>query len=210
MKAFIRRKLPSIILLALIAILVVIISMRIAVHSQEKEQAPLQDELETPEIEETSVAEVATPEAKKPQIKEPQIAEAPVEEPPEPVKNIRYADIAMSDEERELMAKVIYLEAGNQSAEGQQAVAEVIFNRVIHSGFPNNITDVLWEKGQFSVMPNLSYAAPGKAQYDAIDGALYGNLILDADVVFFSRGAENDRIWGKIGDHVFCREYIWR
>ena len=102
-----------------------------------------------------------------------------------------------------------YLEAGNQSAEGQQAVAEVIFNRVIHSGFPNNVHDVLWEKGQFSVMPNLSCAAPGQAQYDAIDGALYGDLILDADVVFFSRGAENDRIWGRIGDHVFCREYIW-
>ena len=34
--------------------------------------------------------------------------------------------------------------------------------------------------------------------------------ILDADVVFFSRNGENDRVWGQIGDHVFCREYIWR
>lgn len=25
----------------------------------------------------------------------------------------------------------------------------------------------------------------------------------------FALEAENDHVWGKIGDHVFCRQYIW-
>ena len=53
--------------------------------------------------------------------------------------------------------------------------------------------------------------AKGNTQLlDAINGALYGDTILDVDVVFFSRNGENDRVWGQIGDHIFCREYIWR
>ena len=98
---------------------------------------------------------------------------------------------------------------------GQQAVVEVVFNRVLHSAFPDSVHDVLHqgEDGdvpQFSTIYAVSTATPTQAQYDAINGALYGDTILDADVVFFSRNGENDRVWGQIGDHIFCREYIWR
>ena len=98
---------------------------------------------------------------------------------------------------------------------GQQAVVEVVFNRVLHSAFPDTVHDVLHqgENGdvpQFSTIYAVSTATPTQAQYDAINGALYGDTILDADVVFFSRNGENDRVWGQIGDHIFCREYIWR
>ena len=62
---------------------------------------------------------------------------------------------------------------------------------------------------QFSTIGLLSAAEPGQAQYDAIDAALYGPSILPADVVFFSRSGENDRVWGKIGGHVFCYAYVW-
>lgn len=113
-----------------------------------------------------------------------------------------------------LLAAVVFLEAGNQSAEGQQAVVEVVFNRVLHSAFPDTVHDVLHQgEGsdvpQFSTIYAVSTATPTQAQYDAINGALYGDTILDADVVFFSRNGENGRVWGQIGDHIFCREYIW-
>ena len=121
----------------------------------------------------------------------------------------------LTDEELAELAAVVFLEAGNQSAEGQQAVVEVVFNRVLHSAFPDSVHDVLHqgEDGdvpQFSTIYAVSTATPTQAQYDAINGALYGDTILDADVVFFSRNGENDRVWGQIGDHIFCREYIWR
>ena len=120
----------------------------------------------------------------------------------------------MTEEELNELAAVVFLEAGNQSAEGQQAVVEVVFNRVLHSAFPDTVHDVLHQgEGsdvpQFSTIYAVSTATPTQAQYDAINGALYGDTILDADVVFFSRNGENGRVWGQIGDHIFCREYIW-
>jgi len=135
-----------------------------------------------------------------------------VEVTPEPIP--RYAAVDMSEAERQEMAGIIGLEADNQCAEGQQAVAEVILNRVISPDFPDTVHDVLHQgegtpRPQFSTIDNLASAEPVAAQYEAIDAALYGTSILPEDVVFFSRNGENDRVWGKIQDHVFCYKYIW-
>lgn len=122
----------------------------------------------------------------------------------------RYAGITISETERDELAKLIYFEAGSQSVEGQQAVAEVVLNRVVSSQFPASVHDVIFQKGQFPPSQFLDRANPTLEQYDAIDNALYQTSILPLDVVFFSENAENSRIWGQIDGHVFCREYIWQ
>lgn len=144
---------------------------------------------------------------------EPTITEA-LEADPISERVQRYADINMSETERCELAKIVYLESANQCAAGQQAVVEVILNRVISPDFPDTIHEVLHEgEGtpvpQFSTIGNLAMAEPVAAQYAAIDAALHGSSILPEDVVFFSRYGENDRVWGKIQDHVFCYAYIW-
>lgn len=121
----------------------------------------------------------------------------------------RYAGVTMTDAEREELAAIVYLEARNQSAEGQQAVVEVVFNRVVADNFPDTVHEVLKQEGQFSTWSMLDSAYPGDMQYAAIHDALYGPTILDEDVVFFARSPENSRVWGRIEDHVFCRQYIW-
>lgn len=126
----------------------------------------------------------------------------------------RYDDISFETWEIDEMASIIYLEARNQSAKGQQAVAEVILNRVLNDAFPNTINEVLHEgesKGvvQFTTIKALDTAKPTKEQYQAINEALYGEPVLPLDVVFFSRNGENDNVWGKIDDHVFCYAYKW-
>ena len=131
-----------------------------------------------------------------------------------PARVARYADIEMSSYEIWELAAIVQLEAGNQSPEGQQAVAEVIFNRVLHPGFPNTVHGVIHDDGgigvvQFTTAANIDKAEPTQAQFDAIFAALHGDTILPAEVVFFSRDGENDRVWGRIGDHVFCYEYDW-
>lgn len=141
--------------------------------------------------------------------------EEPAQSPAmQPVPLPRYAGVSMSEDERRELAAIVFLESANQCAGGQQAVAEVVLNRVISPDFPNTVHDVLHEGEstpvpQFSTIVNLDSAEPSAAQYAAIDAALYGPSILPEDVVFFSRCGENDRIWGKIQDHVFCYEYIW-
>lgn len=129
-------------------------------------------------------------------------------------RNERYADVEITPSELDEMASIIYLEARNQSAAGQQAVAEVILNRVINDGFPNTITEVIHQGEssgvlQFTTVQILHTAKPTIEQYRAINEALYGDNILPSDVVFFSRKGENDRVWGTIDDHVFCYEYDW-
>lgn len=129
-------------------------------------------------------------------------------------ENTRYSEISISREEMDEMAAIIYLEARNQSAKGQQAVAEVILNRVLNDGFPDTVRDVIHEgeeKGivQFTTVYALDEAEPSAEQYAAIDNALYGKSVLPVEVVFFSRNGENDRVWGKIEDHVFCYGYDW-
>lgn len=136
-------------------------------------------------------------------------------EPPTPQPVERYSSITMTGTELQELAAVVYLEAANQSADGQQAVAEVVFNRVISSDFPDTVSEVLHQGEnsgvlQFSTIGNIPLAEPTQAQYDAINAALYGPSILPADVVFFSRNGENSRVWGTIGDHVFCYGYVWK
>lgn len=137
-----------------------------------------------------------------------EITKAPI---PVPAPKIveRYAEITMTEEELRDLAEIIYHEARGESFEGQQAVAEVVFNRVIADNFPDTVHEVIHQKKQFSTARLLGTAEPLQEQYDAINAALYGPTILPADVVFFSRDGENDKVWGSIGGHVFCYQYDW-
>ncbi len=127
----------------------------------------------------------------------------------------RYADVEMSEEELYELVCVVYLESGTQSLRGQQAVAEVILNRVIAGNFPDTVHDVIFQGMeseatlQLSTAPHIGEATPGEDQYLAVEQALYGPSVLPADVVFFSIEGENEYVWGSIEDHVFCYQYPW-
>lgn len=137
-----------------------------------------------------------------PQIEEPGVMKA--EQPAG-----RYAPI--TEEERELIARIVYLEARGEPAEGQQAVAEVILNRVAAENFPDSVADVIFQENpqQFTTAPLIDEAAPGEAQYAAVDAATSGEAVLPMDVVYFSREPENGNVWGTIGGHVFCYQHTW-
>lgn len=132
------------------------------------------------------------------------IKETPAAEP-----ESRYAPV--TEEERELIARIVYLEARGEPTKGQQAVAEVILNRVAAENFPDRVADVIHQENprQFTTAPYIDAAEPGEAQYAAVDAALYGEPVLPLDVVYFSREPENDNLWGTIGEHSFCYQYEW-
>ncbi|MCD7819807.1 MAG: cell wall hydrolase, partial [Lachnospiraceae bacterium] len=81
-------------------------------------------------------------------------------------------------DETTLLGALIYLEAGNQSYEGKVAVGAVVMNRVKSSSFPNSITEVIYQSGQFtpayklaSVIANGVPSACYSAAVDAINGS---------------------------------------
>ncbi len=51
--------------------------------------------------------------------------------------------------DKELLASIIFCEAGNQSFEGQVAVGAVIMNRIASGAYPNTIEGVVYQPGQF-------------------------------------------------------------
>lgn len=121
-------------------------------------------------------------------------------------EGLRYPDIELSIAEKQLIARVVWAEARGECAEGQQAVAEVVLNRMASENFPDTLKSVIFGEGQFRSVPYLEDAQPGQAQYTAVDNAINGPYVLPEDVVYFATSATNDNVWGTIGGHIFCYE----
>ena len=94
-------------------------------------------------------------------------AEAPVSVSAE-VKEEGYI-VEVTDEERDLMARVVMSEASVLPIEGKQAVAQTIVNRFLSPKFPNNITEVCNQPYQYSQQDN---GDPDEECYTAVDAAL--------------------------------------
>ena len=116
----------------------------------------------------------------------------------------RYPGVELTLEEQNLLARMVWVEAQGESFEGQQAVAEVVLNRLVADGFQNSIRSVIYAENQFRSAAFLEDAEPVSIQYEAIERALEGPYVLPIDVVYFATYPVNDSVWGKIGGHVFC------
>ena len=111
---------------------------------------------------------------------------------------------ALQSQYQELMASIIFCEAGNQPYEGQVAVGAVIMNRVRSSAYPNSIEGVIYQSGQFGpastgwldrVRNSRGYPASAmQAANDALAGA---NPI--GGCLYFDQGGYGM----KIGAHYF-------
>lgn len=121
-----------------------------------------------------------------------------------------YAKIAdsITNEEIDLLAKLVYEEARNQSLLGQRAVVEVVLNRIMNDRFPDTVKEVIYQDSpvvQFSTAYKLKNTKPTKEQYEAVQMVLKETVpILPRNVLFFSRGTGGRTPYEKIGDHYFC------
>lgn len=127
--------------------------------------------------------------------------------PEPPAEEPRYPELELTGEEKYLLARLICMEAGGEPFEGQQAVAEVILNRLASGDFQSSIHNIIHAPGQFAALPYLDEAKPDYTQYKAIEQAIYGPYVLPEDVVFFATYKVNDNYWGQIGSHYFCYSY---
>jgi len=128
-------------------------------------------------------------------------------EPEREAVELRYPDVQLTEDDKELLARMIWVEAQGEPFEGQQAIAEVVLNRIVAENFPDTLRGVVMADGQFRSTEFLEDAEPTQTQYEAIEQALYGPYVLPIDVVFFAQFAVNKNVWGTIGGHTFC--YQW-
>lgn len=91
----------------------------------------------------------------------------------------------------ELLAAVVEAEAGNQDMTGKRLVVDVVLNRVDSPLFPDTITEVLEQPGQFTTMWNGAVEDAGyhmqQDDYDAVMMEVTGKR-LDYDIYFFTAG----------------------
>ena len=113
---------------------------------------------------------------------------------------------AATDEERELVAVILAMEAQGEPYEGERAVVEVILNRVVSPEWPDTIYGVLSQKGQFATWKrrNNPYNVPTLAEYQLIEDTVQaGPEILPEGYVYFATRKVNGKGFIKIQGHYF-------
>ena len=122
------------------------------------------------------------------------------------------------------LTAAIYYEAGNEPEAGQQAVAQVVLNRLRHPAYPNTVCDVVYqgtERGdrlcQFSfacdgsmarIPAAASWARASRVARAALSGAVYAPV---GNATFYHTLAVNP-VWNRsltrsavVGAHIFFR-----
>jgi len=123
----------------------------------------------------------------------------------------------------ECLALAIYYEAGNQDQDGQEAVAQVVLNRVRHPAFPGSICDVVFQRDAHRSGCQFTFTCDGSLLRDpepgiwsqarqvaeaALDGAVFKPVGLathyhaDYVVPYWATRLEKN---AQVGVHIFYR-----
>lgn len=107
-----------------------------------------------------------------------------------------------TEREIDLMAQLVWHEAGNQDMVGKMLVADTVLNRVEDARFPNTVEEVIFQKGQYTTAKVLGRVEPPIDCYGAVLSEIDGERY-NTEVFYFGRG------WGcgtqlfKHQDHCF-------
>lgn len=99
---------------------------------------------------------------------------------------------SVSQGDLDLMAAIIECEAGGEPYEGKIGVGAVVMNRVRSSQFPNTISEVIYQSGQFSPVASgkLASVLSRGARQDCYDAArdVFAGANTVGDCLFFHAG----------------------
>lgn len=118
------------------------------------------------------------------------------------------SEVSFAEGDRYLLANLIYCEAGGEPYNGQVAVGSVVMNRVLSSVYPNTVTGVIYQSGQFSPVASGRLAlalAEGRATsscYQAADEVMRGTTNV-GNCVYFRTPIDGVTPKYTIGGHIF-------
>jgi N-acetylmuramoyl-L-alanine amidase len=124
--------------------------------------------------------------------------------------------VTISNEEKDLFARLVEAEAKGESYEGKVAVATVVLNRVDSPEFPNSVTDVINEvvgtAYAFSPVQNGEINNPATDEsIGAVEEALTRQDRLNDSVYFYNPDIATDswittrEVVKTVGNHVFAK-----
>lgn len=107
-----------------------------------------------------------------------------IEIEPEPEPEPVYV-FNISNEEREMLAQLLYLEAGSCNWDTQAAVCSVIFNRLISGYWGSTLYEVVYAQNQFEPAYLIGTIIPNSTQYEIIDYICQYGTTLPYYVLYF-------------------------
>ena len=115
--------------------------------------------------------------------------------------------LPISQSELDLLAAIVYAEAGDQGYRGMQLVCDVILNRVSSPSWPGSISEVVYQRNQFSPVfdggLDRAWGRVTQECYEACLTELMGPRI-DYDIQYFSMyGCQNGQFAFQYLDHYF-------
>lgn len=112
----------------------------------------------------------------------------------------------IKEDELQMLAILVMAEAGNQDLKGKRLVVDVVLNRVDDPRWPNTISEVINQKGQFSPMTDGGYSRAAQTVtqecFDAVSMELEERL--DYQIHYFCCGGYGYGTAAyKYADHYF-------
>lgn len=112
------------------------------------------------------------------------------------------AVISYSASDLNLLARLVRAEAENQPYSAKVAVAATVINRVQSNQFPNNLTDVIYQRisGYYQFSPVLNGSINQTADQDSINAAyaaLHGSDPTNGALFYFDDSSTNTWLWSK-------------
>ena len=117
---------------------------------------------------------------------------------------------SISQEELDLLARVIYAEARGEGIEGQVGVGAVVLNRLEDPEFPKTIKEVIYQRGAFTAVDDKQiHLLPNEVAFQAAQAALEGKDPTGGALYYYNPVTAKDRwiktrpVVKRIGNHTF-------
>ena len=112
-----------------------------------------------------------------------------------------------SDLELDMLARLIEAEAGDEGLQAMTAVGAVVMNRVIDTGYPDSILQVIWDAGAFASVDNGCFldTKASDLAYRAAEDAMIGIDPTDGALYVFHKTSNDRTVTLKCGDIYFAK-----
>jgi len=91
----------------------------------------------------------------------------------------------ISDEDRETLARLVFLEARGESIECQRAIVSVVINRWIDGTWGDTLEEVVFAPYQFTPAYLIPDTTPTETQYEVVDYVLQNGCTVPEYVMYF-------------------------
>ena len=114
------------------------------------------------------------------------------------------AETKYTENDFELLARVIEAEAGGESDYHKLCVGTVVMNRVASDKYPNTIEGVIYQPGQYQCVTNSHInKEPSESSYEAAESILDGRRMFRSSVVYQAEFIQG-KVVEKLGNTYFC------